>query len=346
MDLRDRLDSISDAASIGPIVEYNYDHGDRVISREYQNGTKTSYTYNANDWITELVHTKSDNSLIAGFGHGYDAEGNKIYEQKQHDSGRSEAYQYDDFYRLIDYKVGNLMGSTIALPLTQTQYDLDKLGNWDKKIKNGTPEIREHNSVNAITKIDAIPILNDNNGNLTQDERFRYGYDEENRLIKVIRRSDSLVVGQYRYDALSRRISKIASSGEETRYLYDDARIIEEQNASNVTLATYVYGNYIDEVLNMNRGGQSYFYHQNALWSVVAITNNVGNLVERYSYDAYGYPRITDASGLTSPSGLPISNVSNSFMFTGRQWDGESGLYSYRARFFDPLKGRFLQRDV
>ena len=44
----------------------------------------------------------------------------------------------------------------------------------------------------------------------------------------------------------------------------------------------------------MNRGGQFYYYHQNALWSVAAITDSLANVVERYAYDAYGCVTITD----------------------------------------------------
>src|SRR5205823_1945312 len=100
--------------------------------------------------------------------------------------------------------------------------------------------------------------------------------------------SDAAVVGQYEYDALSRRVKKFANASgtpTTTRYFYDDARIIEEQDSSGITQATYVYGNYVDEVLTMNRSGQAYYYHQNALWSVEAISDSTDNVVERDAYD-------------------------------------------------------------
>ena len=126
------------------------------------------------------------------------------------------------------------------------------------------------------------------------------------------------------------------------------ARIIEEQNAAGATQATYVYGNAIDEVLTMDRGGQSYYYHQNALGSVVAITDSSANVVERYSYDAYGMPSTTDDAGNAIPVNAwltPHSAIGNPWTFTGRQFDEESGLYFYRARHYDAVRGRFLQRD-
>lgn len=349
-DPRARLDTIDDAASPPPLAQYVYDLGNRVTSRAYRNGVAATYAYNPNNWITDLNYNHGA-TLIAGFHYDYDNEGNKRYEQKLHDTPRSEAYQYDDVYRLVIYKVGTLVGSTVPVPTTQSQYNLDKVGNWDSWIVNGSTETRTHNTVNEITSINGAPLTYDNNGNLKQDPRYQYLYDEENRLTRVTRISDSRIMGQYRYDALGRRIAKIANlTGVpvETRYFYDDARIVEEQDAGGATLATYVYGNYIDEVLTMDRGGQTYYYHQNALWSVAAVTDGAANVAERYSYDAYGFATITDGSGTLVPVwdvDRPRSAIGNPWMFTGRQLDEESGLYYYRARYYDGLKGRFLGRD-
>src|SRR5262249_20969802 len=354
-DPRTRLTTIDDGASPPPIVRYNYDLGNRVISRDYRNGTTATYSYNANNWIVGLDHTKGA-VRIAGFAHDFDNEGNKRFEEKLADAGnsqaKSEAYQYDKIYRLIDYKVGTLVGSTVPVPTTQTQYDLDPVGNWNKKTKDAIPETRTHSVTNEITQIGGVPILSDLNGNTAEDGLFRYAYDEENRLTAVTRKADNRLVGQYQYDALSRRVQKIAdaaspSAPAETRYFHDDARIVEEQNLLGATLATYVYGNYVDEILTMDRGG-SFYYHQNGLWSVEAVTDAAGNVAERYAYDAYGLSAIFNGAGAPiapNPWGTPHSAIGNPWMFTGRQFDEETGLYFYRARYYDPLKGRFLQRD-
>jgi RHS repeat-associated protein len=355
-DARSRLGSIDDASP--NLVQYSYDTGNRVVSRVYRNHTGARYGYNANNWITSLNHVKADLTRIAGFTHDFDNEGNKRFEEKHPDAAnsqtKSEAYQYDKIYRLIDFKVGTLVGSTVPVPSTQTHYDLDGVGNWNKKTKDGVPENRSHSVTNEITQINGVPVLSDLNGNTNEDGQFRYNYDEENRLIRVSRKSDQRVVGRYEYDALSRRIKKIANPGAvsspvETRYFYDDTRIVEEQDTAGLTLATYVYGTYIDEILTMDRAGQAYYYHQNSLWSVEAITDSAANVVERYAYDAYGLPAIQNGSGMPTPAnpwGTPHSVIGNPWMFTGRQLDEETGLYFYRARYYDPVKGRFLQRDA
>jgi RHS repeat-associated protein len=98
----------------------------------------------------------------------------------------------------------------------------------------------------------------------------------------------------------------------------------------------------------MDLGGNTYYYHQNALWSVEAITDSTATPVERYSYDAYGFVTVTDGTGTPVPQnswGTPHSAIGNPWMFTGQRLDEETGLYYYRARYYDPLKGRFLERD-
>lgn len=349
-DFRRRLSTINDAGSPPPIVHYTYDLGNRVGTRTYRNGVVGTYTYNANNWMLSLEH-KLGATRIAGFGYDYDREGNKTFEEKRHDTVRSEAYRYDSIDRLIDYRVGTLAGSTVPLPSTQTAYNLDPVGNWNTKVTDAVVQTRVHNAGNELTKIDAASLLYDDNGNLQQDALYAYAYDEENRLTRVSRTADSAIVGQYQYDALSRRVQKIANPAgvaATTRYFHDAARIVEEQDTSGATLATYVYGTYVDEVLTMSRPGQTYYYHQNTLWSVAALTDSAGNPVERYAYDAYGLAAVTTGVGAPvppTPWGTPHSPTLNAYLFTGRQFDEETGLYFYRARFYDSVKGRLLQRD-
>lgn len=349
MDNRSRLTEIDDGGAT-PISQFTYDLGNRVLTRNARNGVTTTYSYNANDWTVVLEHTLGT-TRIAGFGYDYDHEGNKKFEERRHEPGRSEAYQYDVLDRLVDYKVGSLVGVTVPVPATQTSYSLDPLGNWNSKTTDATTETRVHGPVNELIKIDTANLAYDANGNTSNDGIFTYTYDDENRLVKVVRNSDAATVGQYRYDALGRRIVKTASAGASvttTVYFYDDSRIVEEQNELGTTLATYVYGTYVDEVLTRNHAGETYYYHQNALWSVAAVTDSAGSPVERYAYDAYGRPAITTGAGVAvplNPWGSPHSVIGNPYLFTGREHDEETGLYFYRARYYDAGKGRFLRRD-
>jgi RHS repeat-associated protein len=110
-----------------------------------------------------------------------------------------------------------------------------------------------------------------------------------------------------------------------------------EYDVSNVLRRKYIYGPCTDEPISMIEAAGSYagtyYYHFDGLGSVVGLTNSSGNTVEVYEYDVYGRLGATDASH------------PNRILFTGREYDRETGLYYYRARYYNPQIGRFLQTD-
>ena len=349
-DARSRLATLNDATPNPPIVTYVYDDADRVVMRTYRNGTTANYNYNANNWITSLNHSNGP-SLIAGFGYAYDNEGNKLYEQKLDNPGNSGAYVYDAVNRLTNYDVGALSGQIIPAPTLAKVWSLDPVGNWNTIISNGVPAVRAYGPANELLTDNGSNYIYDADGNIVRDNSYDYAYDEENRLVEVQRLSDSAIVGRYSYDALGRRVAKVADpagTSSTNFYFYDGNRIIEEQDAEGSTLAMYTYGNYLDEILTMDHAGQTYYYHQNALWSPHALTDASGTVVERYTYDAYGGVIVLNVSYnplALNAWGTPHSALGNLYLFTGRQLDEETGLYFYRARYYDAAKGRFLQRD-
>jgi RHS repeat-associated protein len=77
------------------------------------------------------------------------------------------------------------------------------------------------------------------------------------------------------------------------------------------------------------------------------VLNSSNQIVEKYTYDAYGTPKVTDGAGnpITYPDGSPKSAIGNRFMYTGREWIGELGIYDYRHRYYLPSIGRFLETD-
>ena len=359
-DYRPRLVSVNDGGPT-PIAQYAYDASDNVLSRTYRNGTVATNTYNANNWVCSINDT-SGATLVVGFTYAYDNEGNKFYEQKLHQPDHSEGYTYDSVYRLVNYKVGKLSSTPppncpsaslgVPVPITQTAYSLDKLGNWTSKNTDGVLQTRTHSPSNEITAINVSPVASDFNGNTTNYGPSGYQYDEENRLVKAVAGPLHTTRGLYQYDAFGRRVATTDNFGVTTLYYYDGWRTLEEQSPAGVTQATYVFGNYVDEVLTMDRGGQTFYYHQNAVWSVSALTDSSGNGVEGYSYDAYGYQTVI----LPGPDGMlwtaddvvlpgAKSSVGNPFLFTGQRYDPETGLLYYKARHNSTFFGRFMQRD-
>jgi RHS repeat-associated protein len=142
------------------------------------------------------------------------------------------------------------------------------------------------------------------------------------------------------YDYQNRQVIRTIN-GTTVYFIYDGWSLLEERDSTGNLLQTYVHGPEIDEILwKQNTTGEVY-YHHDGLGSTIALTDETGAVVESYQYDAFGSVSIYDASN----SALSASPRENRFLFTGREWIGEIGLYDYRNRVYSPELGRFLQTD-
>ncbi|MGV3505398.1 MAG: RHS repeat-associated core domain-containing protein [Adhaeribacter sp.] len=309
------------------LAEFSYDGQNRLTGRRYANNTTLNQAFTANNRVASLSHGPTQ---FVDLAYTYDKENNPLTAVHKHRAAQSDQYGYDKINQLKEFRRGSSL---------QAQFNYDGVGNRTTANLNGTAATFAVNSMNAYSSITAGEAQNlnyDANGNLTADGEHSFSYDSENRLTSI----DNGTTAQYAYDALGRRIRKIVGSTT-SHYYYDWLQLIEERNELDAVEATYVYGTWLDDILSMTRDGNPYYYHHNAIGSVVAITNKAGAVVERYDYDAFGNLTIMNgAYGAVSSSA-----VGNAFTFTGRQFDAETGFYDYRLRFYDPSQGRFLQRD-
>ncbi len=126
-----------------------------------------------------------------------------------------------------------------------------------------------------------------------------------------------------------------------TVYVLEGAQVVQEYD--NGTLGnSYAYGPYVDEPCALiNKHNEKSYYHTGSLYSVEAMTDENGNVVESYSYDSYGKTYIYDPAN----SLIDKSLVGNTYGFTGRRLDKEVDLYFFRARYYDVDLGRFIGRD-
>jgi len=136
----------------------------------------------------------------------------------------------------------------------------------------------------------------------------------------------------FKYDPWGRRIHKSSASGTSI-YAYDINNLVEETNSSGAVVARYTQGQDVDEPLAMLRSSVTNYYHVDGLGSVTSLSNSAGALAQTYAFDSFG--------NQTASSG----SLANPFQYTARELDTETGLYFYRARYFDPTIGRFLAED-
>lgn len=176
----------------------------------------------------------------------------------------------------------------------------------------------------------------DNNGNMTSlintCGTTNYTWDVRNRLtgINGFNADCTELIASFKYDALGRRIEK-SINGTTTKYLYDGVDIIQEIQGTAKT--NYVRTLNIDEPLTrIKADGTVRHYVNDALGSVIALTDDSGVVKTTYTYDPFGN---TTVSGEASD---------NPFQYTGRENDG-TGLYYYRARYYSPELQRFISED-
>ena len=117
-------------------------------------------------------------------------------------------------------------------------------------------------------------------------------------------------------------------------YLYDREDRIADYDQSGNLLIAYTHGPEIDEPVAMTMNNSTYFYIPDIQGSIRAIISaDNGSLMASYVYDVWG--------NLVSHGGAMAEK--NDYLYTGREYDWQTGIYYYRARYYNPEIGRFLQ---
>jgi RHS repeat-associated protein len=156
--------------------------------------------------------------------------------------------------------------------------------------------------------------------------------------------TDGTCTERYGYDPLGRRAW--VSLGPATNYMiYAGSHVIAEVDAAGSLRRSYTYGPGTDNLLAMTTYTSSetnaYFFLTDHQGSVHAITDDRGEIVEQYRYDAWGNVTVFDSSGTP----MMQSAVGNRHLWHGREYSWATGLYYFRARWYDPVTGRWLSKD-
>ncbi|MBI4832553.1 MAG: hypothetical protein HY801_13595, partial [Candidatus Lindowbacteria bacterium] len=311
---------INQVASITDVynnaTNYYYDDGGTLTLRTYGNGTKAQYAYDNANRLTLLANKKSDNTVLSSFTYEVDKTGNRT--KRTRDTGlateKQLKYSYDNIYEITEvYRLG-------PDPSTLETFTYDSVGNrtTDSDYSNYS-----YNSNNQLTSYDSITFNYDKNGNLTKKTQngsdiTTYTFDYENKITRID--YPDATYSAHKYDALGRRIEKRDRSGNINRYYYDGQNFVAEYDGNNNLVANYVQGFGIDNPISMFRGGETYWYHSDALGSICQMTDSGQAIARSYDYSAFG--KIISESG----------SRANPFTYTAREYDQESGLYYYREK--------------
>ena len=337
-------------------TSFQYDDGGRETQRTYGNTLVTTTSYVPNDDLVQKIA----NPAVGDYSYTYDANKNRLSESITgvmsgygYDAGPSG---YDDEDRLVNWERddGNL----------DQAWNLSAVGDWDSFTEEGVVQNRTHNAVHELTGIDSQSLTYDVKGNLTAGHLGRtFVWDADNMLASVTV-SPSATVGQegthaYAYDAVGRRVSKTVDNNDATfsTTVFSQLTIpipplqtpggqaLAEYDAGAAPTSptrSYAYGSYVDEPLLLTDGTTEHYYHRNGRYDVIALTESLGSVAERYSYDPYGFSITTDMHGNEVASTL----TGSAHTYTGRAWCLEIELYEFRSRMFSPAVGQFISRDI
>jgi RHS repeat-associated protein len=321
-DTLNRLATLVPPAAFGSgSFGFSYDALGRRTQMTRPNNVTTSYTYDNLSRLLSVLH-QAGGSTIDGSSYTVDNAGNRTAKTDQATAVTSN-YTYDAIYQLTQVTQG---GNTTE------SYTYDPVGNRLSSL-GVSPYV--YNPANELTSTSSATYSYDYNGNTTSktvgSDTTNYSWDYENRLTSVTLPNSGGTV-YFKYDPMGRRIYKALGSAVSV-YAYDGDNLIEETDGSGSVVARYAQGLNMDEPLAMLRSSATSYYNVDGLGSVTSLANGSGTLTQTYTYDSFG--KVTGSSG----------SLVNPFQYTGREADAETGLYYYRARYYDPSAGRFLSED-
>jgi RHS repeat-associated protein len=311
----------------GQVAGYEYNAAGNMTAKYLENGTDALYAFDAAQRLIGIEHRKGLD-LLASFGYTLDSVGNKKTKTQGGLNPLAETYGYDALDQLTQAKYGT--ARTVG-------YTYDASGNRQNVIDNGTGQAYTANALNQYTSVGGSAQAYDANGNLVGTSGAAYSYDAQNRIVSATLNG---IVTTFAYDPRNRVVQRNAN-GLVTNLTYDEWNIIEERDGAGTLQQVYVHGAGVDELLAKITTAGAAYYHADGLGSVIAPSDENGQIKESYTYDAFGAVTIRNAVG----SVMAESGEGNRFLFTGREWLKESGIYDYRNRVYSPALGRFLQTD-
>ena len=314
-------------------VRYGYDALNRIRHIRYGNGVETAYTYDGDGNIRTL-ETKAGEDVLLSFAYRYDGNGNRTAKAGMQatlggittgNNALDLSYAYDVRGQLLEERRN---GASVC-------YAYDKAGNRIRKT-DVQGEIRYlYNEKNQLiaeeSPADRKQFSYDRQGGIIEEKNAAgirlFSYNSRHQQTRVETETGS--VQENRYDAEGLRF-ELLENGRRTSFVYHDGELLQEEGRGEQG-TSYHLGAGMEA---FRRGQELSYYHRDEQLSTVFVTDGQGEIRNSYQYDAFGIPLET------------TEQLNNRIRYTGQQYDDVTGQYYLRARYYNPVAGRFMQEDV
>ncbi len=314
----------------------------------------TIYAFDTLNRISGITHRNTANAVLDSFAYQYDAA-SRITRITDIDGPTDFQYDTRDQLTAAAHSDPTNLDETYAYDATGNRLSSQRHG-AGYVVGDGVAGTADNN---RLTSDGTYRYVYDAEGNLLTRTQIaggavrEFAWDHRNRLTRITDRpsvgGQPTQVVEFTYDALNRRIAKKvdatpadAVDGTITYFVYDGSDVLVElfdADGSGPAPATksmrYLHGPAVDQVLAQeDASGNVQWMLTDHLGTVHDLVNNSGAVVNHLKYDSYG-----NVISESNPS------VKTRYRFTGREFDAETGLQYYRARYYDAAIGRFISED-
>ena len=287
---------------------YGYDALNRISNIHYGNGVETAYTYDGNGNHTAKTGTQATLGDIISGSNALDL-----------------SYVYDVRGQLLEERRN---GASVC-------YAYDKAGNRIRKTDAQGETRYLYNEKNQLVEeespVDRKQFSYDHQGGIIEEKNSAgirlFSYNSRHQQTRV--ETENGNVQENRYDAEGLRF-ELLENGRRTSFVYHDGELLQEEGREEQG-TSYHLGAGMEA---FRRGQELSYYHRDEQLSTVFVTDGQGEIRNSYQYDAFGM-----SLGTTE-------KLNNRIRYTGQQYDDVTGQYYLRARYYNPVAGRFMQEDV
>ncbi len=334
-DAAERLSSRTTAAGQ---FQYVYDSNNGLLASvsNLAAGIQVVYGFDVIDRVTNIVWRNSTGGVLRAFDYSYNAAG-MITNVARETAAESVGYGVDSLDRITSANASYLTAS----------YAWDLAGNPTLRIENGVTNNCVLTNGNRLVSWAGGTNRFDTAGNVTNIVRggVNWGLIWNSQYQLTEMRSNNVAVERYGYDALGRR--SWTWDGAATNYhLYNGIHVMADVTATGSLIRTYSYSAGIDNLsaITVHTGAvaKTYYCLTDHAGTVHALADNTGAVVEAYRFDPWG--RVLGTWNGAGQS-IAASAIGNRYLLHGREYSWRTGLYYFRARYFDPQTARWLSKD-